>query len=82
MKDFALKTFNELVVFTLICIMLFFGVHFDIQAIAAFLVATIFSPILSFYTLQFSKKFSLSYFELSDHFPRTILLQRIDPLLN
>lgn len=82
MKEFILKTFNDLIIFTVICIMLFFGVHFDIQVVAACLVSTIFSPILSFYVLQFYKIFSLNYFKFTESFSRTILLQRIDPLLN
>ncbi|MDO9184194.1 MAG: hypothetical protein Q7U04_17400 [Bacteriovorax sp.] len=82
MSDIVLKTFKDLLVFTTICIMLFFGTHFDIHAIATFLIYTIFSPILNVCLVQFVKRFSFSYLKFTDSFIRVLFLQRIDPLIN
>lgn len=61
---------------------MYFGVYFDIQNIATFLIASLACPILAYYSIVFITKNSFNYLEVSQHFTRSITLQIIDPLLN
>lgn len=82
MKDEFSKFLAFLVFFAYMAICIYFGVYFDIQSVATFLIATIFCPILACSVVHFIASSSFNYASVSQNFTRNITLQRIDPLLN
>lgn len=77
---FKLLTFTAIFIYVAICIHL--GFYFDLQTAATYLLASVACPILTYYTLVFSKKAVFNYAQVLNSLSRQVTLQRVDPLLN
>ena len=81
MKTELLNLFSFLLIVAYVTLLIHFGIYFDIQTIATFMVAAILSPILTYLTIQFVFKYTSHYFIISQKFTRNITLHIVDPLL-